>query len=97
MTTHELIQRLGERLLSDLTKYYQADRPFYVGEHLAYYMQDSEDMAFIDNEDIINHARRILSDKYTLLEIPVTRIMEATYEENEFEYGDVELKLILTE
>lgn len=97
MTTQELIRNLGERLLSDLSICYQTNQPYYVGERLAYYMQDSEDMAFIDNEDIINYARKILSDKYTLLEIPITRTMKATYTENEFEYGDVELKLILAE
>ena len=94
MTTHEIIQRMGERLLSELVTCYHTNQPFYAGDKIAYYMRDIEEVLFIDNEDIINHARRLLSSNFTLVEIPTLRTFESESEENDFEYFDIELKLI---
>lgn len=90
-----MIQQLGERLLSDLIIHYQTEQPYYVGDRLAYYMRDTEEVLFIDNEDVINHVRKLLSEKYILIEEPVARIFKCGDEEDDFEYFDIELKLIL--
>lgn len=88
------IQRIGQSILNHLVAAYTNKQHFYLGDRIGEFLDEDEDSMMISNDDIINYMRKILSDEYSIIEIPTERIFKATKEEDSFKYFDTELKLI---
>lgn len=88
------ITRIGEQVLYGLTQAYKAGLPYYVKDNFEY-MLDEEDFMTSD-EDIIDQVRKILPSNFELLEVPVKREYHSEDDDN-FWYGDTELRLVSNE
>lgn len=89
------LNKIAKEVLMQLSLSYKMNIPYYVKDNFEYLL-DEDDM-FLSDEDIIEAVKHIVSDKYTLKVIPVTRELQCDNPEDNFLYGDTELKLIENE
>ncbi len=87
------IERIGKEVLYGLIEAFKMNIPYYVKDNFDYILIDEADI-FLSDEDIIEHVNKVMSDDYTLKIIPVQREFISENEEDNFFYGDIELKLI---
>lgn len=65
---------------------------------MGYSIDNEEDSLFITDDQIINHVKKMLDDKYTLQVYPVERLFESSIEGVEdFKYIDTEIRIVLKE
>ncbi len=90
------IQQIGREVLFGLVTAKELDLPYYVKDNFDLILESEEDI-FLTDEEIIEHVKKMLADKYTLKVFHVEREFIAENEEDNFLYGDIELKLIENE
>lgn len=86
------IQNIGKEVLYGLVTAKELDIPYYVKDNFDLILRSEEDI-FLTDEEIINHVRKLISDEYELKVINVEREFIAENEDDNFFYGDIELKL----
>ena len=86
------IQKIGDQILYGLLIARELNVPYFVKENFDDILC-SEDDLFISDDDIIKHVQKMLADNYELEIIPVQREFMAENPEDNFFYGDIELKL----
>ena len=87
------LAKIGQQLLYGLITAKELDIPYYIKDNFDLLLMEESDI-FITDDEILAQVRKMLSDKYTLQEIPVEREFISEYEDDNFFYGDIELKLI---
>ena len=90
------IQQIGREVLFGLITAKELNIPYYVKDNFDLILS-SEDDIFLSDEEIIEHVKKMLADKYTLKVLNVEREFICENEEDNFFYGDIELKLIENE
>jgi len=85
---------IGIGMLNRLIATYSSNQPFYWKDNIGDFLGCNEDSMLISDEDILNYLRRIISNEYSLIEIPTERIFQATDKKDNFTYFDTELKII---
>jgi hypothetical protein len=90
------IQNIAKQVLYGLITAKELDIPYYVKDNFDLILMEESDI-FISDDDIIEHVDKMLSDKYTLKVLNVEREFESEDEDDNFFYGDIELKLIESE
>ena len=90
------IQKIGQQVLYGLLVARELNVPYYVKDNFDDILL-SEDDLFISDEDIIKYVKKVLSNEYTLEIIPTQREFMSENPEDNFFYGDIELKLIKNE
>lgn len=87
------IQSIGHQVLYGLIEAQKVNHPYYVKDRFDEILQ-LEDDVFLNDDDIIKHVQKILSDNYKLEVIPVQREFVCKHPKDNFFYADIELKLI---
>lgn len=85
---------IGKKVLGSLIHCYIHDEPYYLSNTINYLFNTEEDALFISNEEILDHVKRMLSDKYELSIESVQRIHHSEDEDLEdFTYEDTQIKI----
>lgn len=85
---------IGEKVLKQLINCYHAEQPYYLKQNIGYLFNNEDDNLFVTDEDVIEHVKKCLSDKYFLEVKEVERTF--TGETENFTYPDIELKIVKT-
>lgn len=92
---HEVINSIGDKVLKDLVECYFSQTPYYLSNRVNYLFKNEEDALFTTNEEIIEHVKKLLSEKYSLQVTSVQRILKSQDPDGEdFPFGDIELKIV---
>ena len=88
------IEKIGLQVLSEINMAMEMEIPYYVKDNFDRIIGDTEDSLFITDDEIINYVKKILSPKYNLEVKEIQREYISVEPEDNFFYGDIELKLI---